>query len=213
MINPIFERRDQAGKFNVIFFDLGNVLVHVFPERAIRRLAALLKTTEQTVHAMWQDNKSHFSEYEKGLITSFQLFERIFKDNRLIKVEDFYSAFTAMFELNQDVAELAASLSKNYRLSIISNTNQLHFDKIMSEYGDVMALFSKPVTSFEAHVQKPDGEIFRCALKKLACAADDAILIDDKNENVDAARGIGIHGIQYSSSEKLKQQLIELGVM
>jgi len=199
--------------FKVIFFDLGNVLVHVFPERSIRRLAVLLNTTERTVEAMWQDNKLHFNEFEKGLITAQQLFDRVFKNNEIIHADDFFDAFTRMFELNRKVADLAASLSRNYRLSIISNTNQLHYDKIKSDYGDIMALFTHPITSFEMHAQKPDAEIYRYALEKLNCAPKEAILIDDKEENIVAAIENGIYGIQYSSSEILQQELSKLGIM
>lgn len=162
---------------------------------------------------MWQNKKTCFVDYEKGLITSQQLFERVFENTPRIQANDFYSAYTELFELNQQVAALAIDLSKRYCLSIISNTNLLHFEKIKKEYGEVMALFTKPVTSFEAHAQKPETEIFRYALEKLDCAADEAILIDDKKENVLAARSLGFYGIHFTSSEKLQQELIETGII
>jgi len=209
----ISAQQSQTNKFKVIFFDLGNVLVTVYQERAISRLALLLKTTEQAIRTMWLDKLNYFAEYERGLVTSQQLYEQLFANSVGIGMEEFYSAYTAIFELNQDVARLATALAKNYRLSIISNTNQLHFDKIKSDYRDIMALFTKPVLSFEAHLQKPDAEIYLYALEKLECAPEHALFVDDKKENVAAASEVGIRSIQYVSKEDLHKEFNKLGII
>lgn len=60
-------------------------------------------------------------------------------------------------------------------------------------------------TSFELGLLKPDPNIFIAIRDKLECDFEQIIFIDDKVENVDAAKHLGIHGIVCNHPTLLKE--------
>jgi 2-haloacid dehalogenase len=72
---------------------------------------------------------------------------------------------------------------------------------------------------FEAHVisglegvAKPDRRIFEILLRRHGLRARATVFIDDQPRNVEAARGLGLLGLRYSSAARLRQDLRALGV-
>ena len=202
----------NQNKIDVIFFDLGHVLVHVFAERAMQILAGHMNIKSHEIEAFLHQKKDVFEQFEKGLISSDNFAATLLNGAGGIDVEQFKSIYASIFELDEKVSGIVERLSKNYRLSVISNTNELHFDKINHDYAHVMQLFEKPTTSHESHMLKPDKEIYHYALSQLKCRATSAVFIDDKSENISAANEIGIHGIEYTTSEKLEVDLKKLNI-
>src|ERR1700682_3802957 len=62
--------------------------------------------------------------------------------------------------------------------------------------------------SCDVRMTKPDPRIYRYCLEGLGIQAGEAVFLDDREENVEAARGMGIHAILFRSYE---QALGELG--
>jgi putative hydrolase of the HAD superfamily len=58
-----------------------------------------------------------------------------------------------------------------------------------------MELMSAVVDSCEVGVRKPDPAIYLHTLEVLGVAADTVVFVDDMVHNVDAARGLGLHGV------------------
>jgi putative hydrolase of the HAD superfamily len=62
--------------------------------------------------------------------------------------------------------------------------------------------------SCDVRMTKPDPRIYRHCLEGLGVEAEEAVFLDDREENVEAARGMGIHAILFTSYE---QAVAELG--
>ena len=60
---------------------------------------------------------------------------------------------------------------------------------------------------------KPDAEIFRRVLERFTLEASRTLLIDDAERNVDAARALGWKAIRFTSSQALRDALVELGLL
>ena len=58
-----------------------------------------------------------------------------------------------------------------------------------------MELMSVVIDSCEVGVRKPDPDIYLRALDALGTTADSVAFLDDMPHNVDAARGLGMHGV------------------
>lgn len=58
------------------------------------------------------------------------------------------------------------------------------------------------VLSYEERLIKPDKAIFDRLLTKYGLTAAECIFIDDLEENINAARTLGIHGIVFKSKEQ-----------
>ena len=62
-------------------------------------------------------------------------------------------------------------------------------------------------------MKKPDSRIYQLTLDRYDVTAKNAVFIDDKKENIDAAIMKGIHGIHFTSAKKLNRELERLEVI
>ena len=203
---------NKMPHIDIIFFDLGNVLVHVYPERAVDKIALELGLPPLAVQDLWQEKGPLFTKLERGLIQPGQFVSELFDGKWRDKKETALAAFASIFELNHSVVAVAKRLAKNYRLSIISNTNEIHFNKIVTDYPEMIKLFESPITSNKVGSIKPEPEIYLAALEQLKCRPQESLFIDDKKENILAARDIGMVGIHYSTCNQLKDELEKLNI-
>ena len=67
--------------------------------------------------------------------------------------------------------------------------------------------------SFRTHLNKPDPEAFQTLLNRYQIVPEEAVFIDDTAKNIEAAKKLGIRGIQFTGLEDAKEQLKEMGVL
>ncbi|MBQ3601533.1 MAG: HAD-IA family hydrolase, partial [Lachnospiraceae bacterium] len=66
------------------------------------------------------------------------------------------------------------------------------------------------VVSYEVHKIKPDPGIYQCLLDRYHLKPEECLFFDDRRENVEAGRRMGISGIQVESEEQLYAILAEI---
>ena len=108
-------------------------------------------------------------------------------------------------EIDVDVLDLLRRCRENASLVLITNaTTRLEYD--LEQLG-ISRSFDHIVNSSSIGHAKPHPGIFNAALDLLGVKPCEALFIDDKIENVDAATGIGIHGYHYATLDGLKCEL------
>ena len=65
-----------------------------------------------------------------------------------------------------------------------------------------LSVFETIVISAEEGVAKPAAEIYRRMLERLGVAAAETVFVDDMEENVVAARSLGMAGVVFDSTEQ-----------
>ncbi len=113
--------------------------------------------------------------------------------------------------LNPDILLWADRLrAAGYKTAILSN---MHGDMVqhIRANGDWAKRFDCVTLSSEIGLAKPEPEIFEQCLKCLAVAAEQAIFIDDRDANIEAAIRAGISGICAPTPEALKDILSAIG--
>jgi putative hydrolase of the HAD superfamily len=58
------------------------------------------------------------------------------------------------------------------------------------------------IISAEEGIAKPDPRIFRIAAERLGVRPQEAVFVDDRPENVQGARAVGMRGIQFETREQ-----------
>jgi putative hydrolase of the HAD superfamily len=195
-----------------VIFDFGRVIsdfdIGRFIERAAHSStlsAAGLK--EATPHMMQVAGR-----YETGLMTSREFYLDVCRIASLTMPEqEFVSAWTDIFTPKPATLELVKRLKQRYRLGLLSNTNEWHFEFGIKPVG-IFPLFDAVTLSFEVYAMKPDRKIYDDMLAKLALPAGACVYIDDIAEYVAAGHAIGLHGIQYTTHERLIEDLAKAGV-
>lgn len=63
--------------------------------------------------------------------------------------------------------------------------------------------------SFSAEIgaAKPDPRAYRSALTALAASPGDVLFVDDRPENVDGARAVGLRAVRFQSADRLRAAL------
>jgi HAD superfamily hydrolase (TIGR01509 family) len=76
------------------------------------------------------------------------------------------------------------------------------------------ALFDDVVVSAEVGMAKPEPAIFRRAVDRLGLAPAECVFVDDWDQNVEAAREVGMRGVihRVDKGDDLSKQLLALGV-
>jgi putative hydrolase of the HAD superfamily len=151
-------------------------------------------------------------EYETGLITSDQFFQKVSQRYALsLAKSDFIDAFTNLFTPIPSTFALIRQLKLRYKLGLLSNTNEWHFEHVIRKV-DVYPLFDAVTLSFKVNALKPAEKIYRDIIAQLNLDPTECAYIDDLSENAEAAQRIGLHGIRYTSHNDVVAALRRLDV-
>jgi putative hydrolase of the HAD superfamily len=123
---------------------------------------------------------------------------------------EIYDRMVELAKIDPTMIEFMAELKKSYKLGLLTNSSDNTRKYI--EQAELDKLFDEMVFSHEVGMIKPDRKIYEYALKKLAVKPEQVVFIDDKPENVAAAKKLGIRGIIFKSTKKLKQDFLEGGL-
>ena len=97
-------------------------------------------------------------------------------------------------------------------LYLLTNASGETFPVTRSVYS-FLDWFPHTVVSGEVGMIKPDRRIFQLLLDRHGLDATDTVFIDDMAENVEAARQLGFHGIQFTTPEALRAELSAMAVL
>jgi glucose-1-phosphatase len=200
------------GKLSTILFDLGGVLVEL-PERPIPAdWAERAPSSGKELHD-WLTSPAA-KAFEKGEISAARFADEIVNEMKLsIAPEEILAYFTFWPQgLFPGTKSLIARILPQYSLAIFSNTNELHWPRLMNEMG-LEGCFDHYFASFKIGMAKPDPAAFRYVVKALSCEPSEILFLDDSQMNVDAARLVGIKAERVIGIGQVEQVLAQNGVL
>lgn len=107
-------------------------------------------------------------------------------------------------QLNARMLQLLKRLRPTYTLATICNggSRQAMMRKFrLHELVDLM------VFDEEEGISKPDERLYLLTLERLGIRSEESVFVDDKDENVEAARRLGIAGIHFKNARQAIQEL------
>jgi HAD superfamily hydrolase (TIGR01509 family) len=201
-----------SNKFRAVIFDIGRVLVRVDVSRAMSGLAQGITLAPEEIWSAlekdprwpdWQEGRMaprdwhlHLTKRLGGSLT-FEQFTEVW--NRALDPKP----------IQED--SFLASLSKRYRLALLSNTDPIHVAQLEASY-DFMRHFHNRLYSCVVGASKPNPLIFREALRACKVNAEEAVYIDDVPAYAEAAQRLGMTGIVFQSPEQLQSDLRTAGI-
>jgi HAD superfamily hydrolase (TIGR01509 family) len=151
--------------------------------------------------------------YELGEVSSWEFYHGIVNLCGLrVSEEEFVQAFVAIFSPIEPTIGLIRSLSPTYRLGLLSNTNEWHFEHHIRTL-EVFPLFDAVTLSYQVKTMKPAKAIYLNILGKIGFSPQECVFVDDLEENIAGARRLNFHAIHYTGHEDLVSSLAELGVV
>ena len=196
-----------------ILFDLGNVIVPFDFKRAYSRLEPLCScpVSEITPRIRSTDLVQRF---ETGRIAAEPFVTEL---SSLLGLKTTHREFcdlwsSVFFEETLVPESLIARLAARHKLLVLSNTNPIHFEMLQSRY-PLLRHFDDFVLSYQVGAMKPQAEIYREAIARAGCRAEECFFTDDLLINVEAARQNGMDAVQFLSAEQLEAELKTRGVL
>ncbi|MGV9171393.1 MAG: HAD family hydrolase [Promethearchaeia archaeon] len=193
-----------------ILWDLGGVIVNL----EYTPFYNFIKTHSErqlTESRFKQILMSNYEAYHEGKIDSHEFFELMQKILKLKPIEEgvFFKAFNSIIKaLNTETIAVIKHLKQyNIKALILSNVNAAHWNHLLTKNWKWMGLFDDFILSYKVGVTKPNPEIYRYAIDKTGCEADQILFIDDNYVNIKGAKQCGIHTIFYKSQSQFRSKM------
>jgi FMN phosphatase YigB (HAD superfamily) len=202
----------NQGSIEVIFFDLGNVIL---PFNHFPIAEKLSRCSQQKEFQDPQKTFSYLFDLRNGVINPFdrgevspEAFFHFLKERMKLSIsfEAFMPIWNEIFTEDLEVSGIIRSLWGKWRLGLLSNTDPLHFNYILSAF-PIVRLLDKWILSYEVGFKKPDLRIFQKAIEWAAVEPGKILFIDDTQGHVETAASLGIRGIHFTSGWQLKGEL------
>jgi HAD superfamily hydrolase (TIGR01509 family) len=109
------------------------------------------------------------------------------------------------------MGELVRGLAQRYRLVLLSNVDRYYWEMLYACHPE-LGHFDVRLLSWELGAAKPEPAVFARAVEAAGVPAPACLLIDDKAQNVAAAKRAGLQAYRYVGMADLCAELKALGV-
>ena len=107
--------------------------------------------------------------------------------------------------------ELIRSLAPRYELALLTDHAREWVEYIREQH-PVLECFAHQFTSYELRHTKRERVTFLTVLYKLGRQAGECVFVDDLATNIEVARSVGLHAIQFKDAVQLTADLRALGI-
>jgi len=196
----------------VIIYDLGNVILPFNHYRIAEKLSRFSQRKEfqdppKIFSYLFDFEKGAVNGYEVGKVSSLEFFQSLKEFLQLsLSFEEFVPIWDDIFLENQEVSQIILSQKGRWKLGLLSNTNPLHFDYILSKF-PIVRVFDQWILSHEVGFKKPAVKIYQKAIEWASVEPQKIIFIDDMVKHVEVAVSLGMQGIHFVSAKQLKEEL------
>ena len=199
-----------------VVFDLGNVLLTLDNDLYHGDWPGGIGAGDDTF-AEWVAGEGLYYAFETGRVSEADFVGRLSERLGLPpeRVRAYWNSLLVGFV--PGVAAGLEVLRQRYPLYVLSNTNETHIDWVdahaaETELGDWRRFFEEVYTSYGLHSVKPEPEIYARARARIGRPAGELLFIDDRIENVTAARAQGWQAVHLPPGEDVFVKLAALGV-
>ena len=177
-----------------LIFDFGDVFINIDKQGAMQNALELFR-----LKSFEEDMLSTNMQYEIGNISTSEFIAfylnkfPYLNENQIVEAWNYILKDFPKHRLDflRDLAQ-----GGNYKLILLSNTNEMHVDFIKAHvdfYEDFKSYFHKFYLSQEVRLRKPNADIFEFVLQENDLDPKECLFIDDTKENTNTAASMGIH--------------------
>jgi putative hydrolase of the HAD superfamily len=195
-----------------VVFDYGIVLTGPPDATAWTNLLRITGLPQERFEPLYWANRTALDE---GKLTGIGYWQKLLRDAGLpLDYAEELNRWDARLWTVENPVMVAWQLKLKQRgllTAILSNISDNVLENVEREFAWIHR-FDVLVWSYQLGISKPDPAIYRYTLSKLGTQPEETLFIDDKRPNVEAARALGIQAIEYSSVERLRDELIAEGL-
>jgi 2-haloacid dehalogenase len=197
-----------------VIFDFGNVLIEWNPRYVYNRYfpndpEGMERFFREVDFMGWnalQDKGRSFKEGVADISARFPHYTHLFQAYHDHWKDSIGVAYWGTVEIMKQLKQ------KGYPLYGLSNWSTETFPHTRAKYDFFDLLDDMVISGAVGHV-KPEPEIYHILLAKVGRPAGECLFIDDSLPNIHQANTMGFVTIHFQSSEKLKMDLENLGIL
>jgi putative hydrolase of the HAD superfamily len=196
-------------KITTVIFDFGYVLS--LPPRVsdYQELAALAGVDGKSFETVYWGQRA---DYDRGAIDGPAYWRRIAKatgkEITPTQIQSLIAADIAIWmRANPVMMEWVLALKHHaLKIAVLSNM-PIEISRYMRQHAPWFGDFDYVCFSAEVHLAKPEAAIFHACLKVVHSRPEECLFIDDRPENVEAARALGMQAEKFVSVQELAVEI------
>jgi HAD superfamily hydrolase (TIGR01509 family) len=193
-----------------IIFDIGNTLIYFKPLEYLSKEFV----DKDIVSALYETifKSSEWLSLDRGTITQEEAVRRFCQRQPSLKkqIEYVMDNWDQMHIPMEDSIKLLNYLKNNgYFIYLLSNYHEKAFDYIYNKFSFIKEVHGMVISS---HVKllKPEKAIYETLLKKYSLEPGECLFIDDYEDNIEAAKKLGMHGICFKDTDSVYEYVESL---
>ena len=208
------------GQIKNIIFDLGGVIINLDINKTIQAFNKLSNIPFETIYTQLQQTPI-FDKFDKGEISESDFFDELQIALALpISKEKLIFAWNAMLlDFPKHRLDLLQKLKPNYRLFLLSNTNETHITEFEAAlfkqhgYKNLETFFETVYYSCRMGKRKPNADIFDYVISNHNLNPQETLFIDDTAQHVKGALKTGIQAKLLEKNKEIEDLIKELGLI
>lgn len=203
-----------------IIFDLGGVIINLDIPKTISEFNKISAQPFESIYTQLQQSPI-FDLFDKGQIKEADFYNELKKYLKPhISEYEILNAWNAMLlDFPKHRLELLSQLKNNYRIFLLSNTNETHINQFEADlfqqhgYKNLEPFFERVYYSCRMGMRKPDTEIFETVLRENKLNSSETVFIDDSPQHIQGAIKIGITSYLLYKNKEVGDLLKEVNII
>lgn len=193
-----------------IIFDIGNVLASFRWKDLFKDLGFTGEKFDRIAAAtvlhptMWNEFDRSLMRDEEIIAKCVERAPEYEKEIRLV----FTQTELLVEEYDYSYDWIKGLKEQGYKVFLLSNYGRTAFEAAR-DHGRLsfLPLVDGGVISYEVQIVKPEAEIYKALLEKYNLKAEECVFLDDRADNIAAAKSLGFHGVVVESFEQASDAL------
>ena len=203
----LYTTESISSSINTIIFDIGSVLVQqvpleislrqenpkFIPEELIDQLVKIWCSSGTEQGSLEEQiTTAYLKAYESGLRGPIRQYMEYIASESLRNIE----------RCDYTIPMLRSLKMAGYKLYILSNWGKWHFEELQkrNEFREFLQYFDGGIVSYQVGLKKPDRKIYEILIDKYNINPSSAVFYDDKPENIQAAKEVGLNAVVFDRS-------------
>lgn len=201
-------------KISAVLFDYGMVLSNVPNDAHWRQLEQVLGADQEAFQAAYW---KHRDAYDRGALGAATYWATVARDiNKSLQPDILRALIEADTKVwtqpNLEMMGWAERLNRaGIKTGILSNIGDAMEDGVRRRF-PALNEFTHHTFSHRLGIAKPDAAIYRHAVDGLGVPANQILFVDDREENIAAARESGMTAVQYVGHAEFVAEMQRLGL-
>lgn len=190
-------------KISFVYFDIGGVMLKDFSNTdkwtRVRRDLGITKDMDDDYSQLWNKHTNRLAiDYD------IDEFARELRNQLNLSLDDNYSMLDDLisrFDQNLPLWEMAKTLKQSLGVGLLTNMYPRMLPKLIEAELVPRLDWDSIVDSSVVGMEKPNSDIYEYAQDKAGAPVSEILFIDNREENIEAAKNLGWQGFLYDPAD------------